>query len=331
MLLCTGHALACSCRRTTHSTDPDNAEPSDANNQPPGGDKLAEEGSAGSQPAAEPAAAEGAEAAADASAAEHVPTSSAAASSQPQPVDADISAEIGDENTVQQVTVPTARLAYDPAIPAAATVEQHFIDTLAREHTVLKDKYLDGSDDVNGHADEESFDVPELSPLQSELEGAVNDQYGEFGITVEDLRTYLDVSLDIEDAISVGRKPDIQQDRYQVYKRVEKLVKFGPDKSPEELQRLDRMAELEMLNHPWPSTMVRNYVKQKHGVKMPRMKKDEQTQYDQVWNSILCCCDSQIVPCLLRIYLVMEAWCARQGHAALRLCITRMHSMCRAG
>lgn len=120
-----------------------------------------------------------------------------------------------------------------------------------------------------------------VSDLDLQVEGAVRDQYAAFGITTDDLRLYLEVSLDIEDAISAGRKPAIDADRYQVYRRVDNLVKYGPEKSPEEAERLDTMAEQEMLKMPWPTTMIRAYWKKK-GVKLKRMNKDDSTTYDKV-------------------------------------------------
>ena len=173
---------------------------------------------------------------------------------------------------------------YQPSSPAASTIEQHYADAMAQHHSILKDSFLDSAGGADGSDSGEASGAERhrLTPLGSELTNAVNDQYGEFGITADDLRTYLDVSLDIDDAISVGRKADIHHDRYTVYKRVDKVIKFGPDKSPEELERLDSMAEEEMLSLPWPSTMTRNYLKEKHGAKFKRMKKDQQTQYDQV-------------------------------------------------
>lgn len=203
---------------------------------------------------------------------------------------------------------------YNASAPAAPTIEQHFVDTMAQEHTVLKDRFLDGSagsgSEVSGSAE---ADQPRLTPLESELTNAVNDQYGQFGITAEDLRTYLDVSLDIEDAISVGRKADIQQDRYKVYKTVDRLIKFGPDKSPEELDRLNSMAEEEMLTLPWPSTMTRNYLKQKHGAKFKKMIKTDQSRYDQVCSQycveIPCTCYLILLACPLPTCRVGLASC----------------------
>lgn len=125
-----------------------------------------------------------------------------------------------------------------------------------------------------------------VSDLDLQVEGAVRDQYAHFGITADDLRQYLDVSLDIEDAISAGRSPSIDPDRYEVYRRVDSLVKYGPEKSPEETARLDMMAEQEMLKMPWPTTMIRAYLK-KRGVKLKRLDKKNSTTYDRVSESAL--------------------------------------------
>lgn len=129
----------------------------------------------------------------------------------------------------------------------------------------------------------DSEDRP-VSDLDIQVEGAVRDQYAQFGITTDELRQYLEVSLDIEDAISAGRTPAINPDRFEVYRRVDSLVKYGPEKSPEEAARLDTMAEQEMLKMPWPTTMIRAYLKKK-GVKLKRMDKNSSTTYDRVSDS----------------------------------------------
>ena len=246
------------------------ADPPGSSGKPSDADTAVEGGAKGGQPAEEGA--------------DGPKTSEAAASAEAaQSQEPDVATESAEKPVAQDVQahyVPPAGR-YNPSAPAASTFEQHFAATMARKNTILKDSVLDGAD---GAASGPSSGVArqQLTPLESELTNAVNDQYGEFGITVDDLKTYLDVSLDIDDAISAGRKANIEHDRYTVYKRVEKLIKFGPDKTPEELQRLDRMAEEEMLSLPWPSTMTRQYLKEKHGMKLPRMKKDDQTRYDQV-------------------------------------------------
>lgn len=216
---------------------------------------------------------------------------------------------------------------YNAAAPAATTVDQHYADTLALDHSILKDEFLDGPGEPGSDPGSPvEPEPPQLTALESELKNAVNDQYGEFGVTVEDLRTYLDVSLDIEDAITAGRKANIEPDRYTLYERVDQLIKFGPEKSPEEEKRLDDLAEDEMLSYPWPSTMVRQYLKDKHGVKLRRMKKDTQTQYDQV------CDSSKVTPlrlCSTHVWaktLLCAVYCRNFAPASVPVCAPAISS-----
>jgi hypothetical protein len=199
-----------------------------------------------------------------------------------------------DENLTQQVPSANSASAKDGAEgeepagsaakqqgPAPGTLEQHLEMLQQHEHSVLVDSFWADAEEVSKAAEPDDGDQG-LSTLDHELSSSVNDQYAQLGITVDDLRTYLDVAVDIEDAISVGRKPKLNEERYKVYKRVDKLIKFGPDKSPEELERLHVMAEKEMLSLPWPTTMVRKYLKEKGGLPLKPMRKLQLTTYDQV-------------------------------------------------
>eukprot|EP00892_Ulva_mutabilis_P012131 jgi/Ulvmu1/9290/UM050_0039.1 len=167
----------------------------------------------------------------------------------------------------------------DPILAAQAGFDLGKLKKAAEQGSIEPD-ILKGYIDLAKPADPDGEAGEAMTDLDFQVEGAVRDQYAQFGITTDDLRLYLQVSLDIEDAISAGRKPAIDPDRYSTYKRVDNLVKYGPEKNPEEAERLDHMAEQEIMKMPWPTPMIREYMKKK-GMKMSRMNKQDITTYDK--------------------------------------------------
>lgn len=175
--------------------------------------------------------------------------------------------------------IPELEMA-DPILAAQAGFDLDQLKKAAQQGSIQPD-VLKGYIDMATPAEEDDDAAEAMTDLDFQIEGAVRDQYAQFGITADDLRLYLQVSLDIEDAISAGRKPAIDPERYTTYQRVDSLVKYGPEKTPEEAARLEDMAEQEIMRMPWPTPMIREYMKQK-GAKLKRMNKQDITTYDKV-------------------------------------------------
>ena len=169
----------------------------------------------------------------------------------------------------------------DPILAAQAGFDLSKLKNVAEKGSI-EPSALKAYIDLAKPADADDESNIALTDLDLQVEGAIRDQYAQFGITADDLRQYLEVSLDIEDAISAGRKPAIDPERYSTYQRVDELVKYGPKKSAQETARLDQMAEEEMLKMPWPTPMIREYMKKKKGAKLRRMNKHDMTSYDKV-------------------------------------------------
>jgi hypothetical protein len=147
------------------------------------------------------------------------------------------------------------------------------IDTLRTVYDYMASRFLDSaSGQVSG------------SLLETELQSAVREQYGDFGLTVDQLKLYLETAMDIEDAVSQGQIPKLNPERYKAYKKVHELINHGPARTEEQEYRLEVMVRQELLSLPWPSTMVRAYRKA-CGEKLRRMKKRYQSLYDQVLDS----------------------------------------------
>jgi hypothetical protein len=121
----------------------------------------------------------------------------------------------------------------------------------------------------------------EASPVDRELHLAVRDQFGAIGVSVGDLRNYLEVSIDIDDAVGRGELPNLDKARYAAYRKVHALVMQGPHKSKEEWEWLQGLVEQDVLEMPWPSTVIRRWQKQR-GDKLNRMRRNSLTLYNQV-------------------------------------------------
>lgn len=138
----------------------------------------------------------------------------------------------------------------------------------------------------------------DTSPVERELHLAVRDQFGALGVSVGELRTYLEVSIDIDDAVDRGELPRIDEARYAAYRKVHALVMYGPQKSEEEWEWLQGLVEQEVLEMPWPSTVIRRW-QQQRGDKLHRMRRSSATLYNQV-RALLCGAAPAVrAPCIL--------------------------------
>ena len=133
------------------------------------------------------------------------------------------------------------------------------------------------------------------SIVDRELATAVRDQFGQLGVTLGDLRTYLEVAVDVDAATQRGALPRIEPTRFAAYKKVHALVTEGQAKTKEEREWLKALVEEEVLAMPWPSTVLRQW-QLARGEKLRRLRKPQVTQYSQVCSlvschtALWCCC-----------------------------------------
>lgn len=113
------------------------------------------------------------------------------------------------------------------------------------------------------------------------IDRAVRHKYGAWGISADDLRAYIETSLDIEDALSQGATPQLAPERYSHYKAIREVVEGGADWSEEETEWVNRNLVKDMLALPWPSIWKRDWLRSMGG-QVGRLRKHQQTTYDQV-------------------------------------------------
>jgi hypothetical protein len=125
----------------------------------------------------------------------------------------------------------------------------------------------------------------EIGSLQSGLERALvaaeKDQFARLGVTAGDLRTYLEVAVDLEDAAFRPERPRISPERSRVYRRVADVLEKGHPRSEGEQAWLQDLVNEEVVNLPWPTPLVREWLKRR-GIKPGPFRKKEATMYDQV-------------------------------------------------
>jgi hypothetical protein len=175
------------------------------------------------------------------------------------------------------------RLQYLQSLPAAL-LWQCEVDPAKLRATVAKDpelaevKVWQAFEYVRARIDVDRGE----SQLDRALAAAEKDQFARLGVSAADLRTYLEVAVDLEDAAYRAERPKISAERSRVYRRVADLLEKGHSRTEKEQAWLQGLVDEEVVNLPWPTPFVRDWLKRR-GIKTGRFQKKEATMYDQVW------------------------------------------------